>query len=80
MESPGSLILLAQSQGGELLLRPQQFGAKVDGATLDSPAINAAVDRAHVQGGGVVYLSPGSYLCGTVILKSNVTLYLEAGR
>ena len=62
-----------------LLLRPQDFGAKVDGITLDSPAINAAIDRAHAQGGGMVYLSPGSYLCGTVVLKSNVTLYLEAG-
>ena len=62
-----------------LLLRPQSFGAKVDGTSLDSPAINAAIDRAHGQGGGVVYLSPGVYLSGTVILKSNVTLYLEAG-
>ena len=62
-----------------LLLRPQDFGARVDGTTLDSAAINAAIDRAHGQGGGMVYLSPGVYLCGTVILKSNVTLYLEAG-
>ncbi|WP_158788317.1 glycoside hydrolase family 28 protein [Granulicella sp. L46] len=62
-----------------LLLRPQNFGAKVDGTSLDSPAINAAIDRAYGQGGGLVYLSPGVYLCGTVVLKSNVTLYLEAG-
>ncbi len=66
-------------QGRDLLMRPQDFGAKVDGTTLDSPAINAAIDRAHGQGGGMVYLSPGVYLCGTVVLKSNVTLYLEAG-
>ena len=26
-----------------------------------------------------MYLGPGTYLCGTVVLKSNVTLYLEAG-
>jgi polygalacturonase len=63
----------------ELLLRPQQFGAKADGVACDSPAINAAIDHAHAQGGGVVYLSPGTYLCGTVVLKSNVTLHLEAG-
>ena len=62
-----------------LFLRPQDFGAKADGVTLDSPAINAAVDRTNGQGGGLVYLSPGVYLCGTVVLKSNVTLYLEAG-
>jgi polygalacturonase len=68
-----------KSQAKELLLRPQDFGAMADGVTLDSRAINAAVDRAHGQGGGMVYLSPGTYLCGTVVLKSNVTLYLEAG-
>ena len=51
-----------------LLLRPQNFGAKVDGTSLDSPAINAAIDRAYGQGGGLVYLSPGVYLCGTVVL------------
>ena len=62
-----------------LSLRPQDFGAKVDGTSLDSPAVNAAIDRANGQGGGLVYLSPGVYLCGTVVLKSNVTLYLEAG-
>jgi polygalacturonase len=69
----------AKVKGDALLLRPQDFGARVDGATLDSPAINAAIDRAHGQGGGLVYLSPGAYLCGTVVLKSNVTLYLESG-
>jgi hypothetical protein len=61
------------------LFRPQQFGAKNDGTTLDSPAINVAIDRASAQGGGIVYLSPGIYLCGTIVLKSRVTLYLEAG-
>ncbi len=65
--------------GNALVVRPQDFGAKVDGTSLDSPAVNAAIDRANGQGGGVVYLSPGVYLCGTVVLKSNVTLYLEAG-
>ncbi len=69
----------ARLQGKDLVLRPQDFGAKVDGTTLDSPAINAAIDRAFAQGGGMVYLSPGTYLCGTVVLKSNVTLYVEAG-
>ena len=46
---------------------------------MDSPAIQRAIDACTSSGGGVVYLQPGSYLCGTVVLKSNVTLYLEAG-
>ena len=58
---------------------PTQFGAKGDGKALDSPAINAAIDACVKAGGGVVYLRPGIYRSGTVVLKSNVTLYLEAG-
>jgi polygalacturonase len=53
-------------------------GAKGDGKTLDTDAINRAIDICHANGGGIVYLPPGTYLAGTVVLKSNVTLYLEA--
>jgi hypothetical protein len=56
-----------------------RFGAKGDGKALDSPAINAAIDACTRAGGGMVYLRPGVYRSGTVVLKSNVTLYLEAG-
>ena len=58
---------------------PRNFGATGKGTSLDSPAINAAIDACTRAGGGVVYCAPGTYLCGTVELKSNVTLYLEAG-
>ena len=68
-----------QSNPANSILSPRQFGATGDGKTLDSAAINAAIDACNKAGGGVVYCSPGKYLCGTVELKSNVTLYLEAG-
>jgi hypothetical protein len=68
-----------QSVSSGNLFSPRQFGATGDGRTLDSPAINAAIDACDKAGGGVVYCSAGRYLCGTVELKSNVTLYLEAG-
>ena len=55
------------------------YGATGKGVALDTEAINRAIDACHAAGGGVVYLPPGIYLTGTVILKSNVTLYLEAG-
>src|SRR5579859_1737606 len=57
----------------------REFGAAGDGKRLDTPAINAAIDQCHAAGGGTVYVPPGTYLSGTVQLKSNVTLYLEAG-
>ena len=60
------------------LYDPLQFGAKGDGKALDSPAINTAIDACNRAGGGMVYLHSGVYRSGTVILKSNVTLYVEA--
>ena len=65
--------------GGLPVFTPQDFGAQATGEAMDGPAIQKAVDRCTESGGGIVYLRPGRYLTGTVILKSNVTLYLEAG-
>jgi hypothetical protein len=67
------------AQAGVRIFDVTRHGAVGDGAKLDSPAINRAVTACHAGGGGVVYLPPGVYLSGTVELKSNVTLYLEAG-
>jgi polygalacturonase len=56
-----------------------QYGAVGDGVTLDSPAINRAIEAAHAAGGGTVYFPPGTYLSASIHLESRVTLYLEAG-
>jgi hypothetical protein len=58
---------------------PRSFGAVGDGRTKDTKSVQRAIDACTTAGGGIVYLGPGTYLCGTVVLKSNVTLYLEAG-
>ena len=55
------------------------FGASGDGKAKDTAAIQRAVDECARSGGGVVYLPPGRYLSGTVVLKANVTFHLEAG-
>lgn len=55
------------------------FGAKGDGKTVDTPAINQAMDTAAAAGGGTIYLSAGTYLCYSIHLRSSVSLYLEAG-
>ena len=54
------------------------FGATSDGESFDTQAIQAAIDKCSEMGGGTVYFPPGKYLTGTLVLKSNVTLYLEA--
>ena len=55
------------------------FGAIDDGKTLNTPIIQAAINAAFKAGGGVVYVPSGVYYTGGIVLKSNVTLYLEGG-
>jgi len=55
------------------------FGATGDGKTIDTPAINRAIEAAAAAGGGTVRFPAGSYLCYSIHLKSNVALYLEPG-
>jgi len=54
------------------------FGALGDGKTLDTPAINRAIEAAAVAGGSV-HFPAGNYLCYSIHLKSKVALYLEQG-
>jgi polygalacturonase len=54
-------------------------GAIGDGEFLNTDAIQSAIDRCHDQGGGKVYVPAGKFRTGTIILRSHVSLYLEAG-
>ncbi len=55
------------------------FGAVGDGKHLDSPAINRAIAACAEAGGGTVYLPAGTYLCGSIHLRSRISLHLDAG-
>src|SRR5574340_157726 len=55
------------------------FGAKGDRQTLDTAAIQGAIEACNRQGGGVVYFPSGNFLSGTLVLRSNVTLHLSPG-
>jgi len=54
-------------------------GAKGDGAAVDSPAINRAIEAVAAAGGGTVYFPAGVYLSYSIRLKSKVGLYLDQG-
>jgi len=55
------------------------FGAKGDGRTVDTPAINKAIEAAAAAGGGTVHFPAGTYLCFSIRLKSHIALYLDHG-
>lgn len=57
----------------------RNFGAAGDGKTLDTAAINKAIEAAAAAGGGTVVFPAGNYLSFSIHLKSNITLYLDSG-
>jgi len=81
---PAAFALPASAQGRSASEKPlflfnvADHGAKGDGITKDTAAIQAAIDAAG-RTGGTVYVPPGRYISGTLHLRSFVTLYLGPG-
>lgn len=75
----GAMAALPAHAAGEGWTSVRRFGAKGDGTTIDSDAINRAIDDVAKRGGGTVYIPAGTYACYTIRLKSRITLYLENG-
>jgi len=85
MKYPLSLILaiamapLLQAADSSGFCNVRTFGAVGDGKTLDSPAINKAIETTAAAGGGTIVVPAGTYLCGSIHLKSNIHLIIDAG-
>jgi hypothetical protein len=69
----------SEASAGTRTYNVRQFGAKGDGATLDTKAIQAAIDACANDQGGTVLVPAGVFLIGPVELKTNVTLRICAG-
>src|SRR3954471_13336844 len=69
----------AARSGEKEVYNVRSFGAVADGKNLDSPAINQAIDACAQAGGGTVYFPAGTYLSGSIRLKSNIHLFVDAG-
>jgi polygalacturonase len=57
----------------------RRFGAKGDGITLDTKAIQKAIDSCAGKGGGKVVLEGGTFVSAPIVLKSNINLDVEKG-
>lgn len=57
----------------------REHGALGDGRTLETPALQAAIEACARCGGGTVYFPAGVYRTGSLFLRSHITLYLDAG-
>jgi Glycosyl hydrolases family 28 len=68
------LTNLVQAQNTNIV----DFGAKLDGVTINTEAIQKAINQTAVKG-GTVLIPQGEFLSGTIYLKSNVTLYIQKG-
>ena len=59
------------------VLNVKAFGARGDAQTIDSPAINRAIEAAAAAGGGTVYFPADTYACYSIHLKSHVSSILS---
>ena len=59
--------------------RATDYGAVPDGITLNTDAVQKAIDACSENGGGKVVFGKGEYVLSTVFLKSNVEIYMESG-
>jgi polygalacturonase len=78
MLSRGESAATGPISGVGTIFNVRSFGAVGDGKSIDSPAINRAIEAAGATG-GTVYFPAGRYACYSLRLKSAVTLYLDQG-
>jgi len=83
----GGAGLLAQARAaaqpepairGARIYNVRDFGAQGDGRTLDTAAVQAAIDKCNQDRGGTVIVPAGDFMVGTLELKSHVTLHVAA--
>ena len=75
----GWIIISAISAQAQQYYNVVRYGAKNDSSKLATQAIKKAIDAAVKNGGGTVYFPAGKYLTGAIHLKSNITIFIDAG-
>lgn len=79
------LMILFMNIGTLIIAQPWQrymitdYGAVGDGKTLNTEAIQSAIDRCASEGGGILVVPEGIFLSGAVFFKQGVHLHVEKG-
>ena len=71
-----AVVALMGGMAHAVVFNVRDFGAVGDGVAKDTAAVQLAIDAACAAGGGEVLLPKGTYLCGSVFLKSGVDFHL----
>src|SRR5271165_5609396 len=76
-----SWVVLASGASGlhAAALDITAFGAKGDGKTQNREAINKAIEAVSAAGGGTVEVPAGTWVTGSIQLRSNIALHLDRG-
>jgi polygalacturonase len=72
-------LLLSQAAISQVFYNVLTYGAKNDSSKLATQAIEKAISAAAKTGGGTIYFPAGKYLTGPIHLKSNITIFIDAG-
>jgi len=73
------ILIVASLSAQKSFYNILDYGAKGDGITNNTDAINSAIDAVAKNGGGTVYFPAGNYLSFTIHMQSKITLYLDQG-
>ncbi|HEV8286500.1 MAG TPA: glycoside hydrolase family 28 protein [Chitinophagaceae bacterium] len=74
-----SISFTAITAQSKIFFNIKDYGAKGDSITIDSDAINKAIDAAAASGGGTIYFPPGIYASYSIRLKNNICLFIDKG-
>ncbi|MGM0531715.1 MAG: glycoside hydrolase family 28 protein, partial [Bacteroidota bacterium] len=75
----GKKLTPGQEKPSDGIYNIRDYGAKGDGVSPDTAAINKTIESCSQNGGGKVLIPPGVYLSGTIRLRSNMVFHIEAG-